>query len=65
MRRVHANEQMARVAGVRTPGVLCAVTATLVASSAATAQAPAPPRGNFGAGALVAPPRDIFGAATR
>jgi hypothetical protein len=28
----------------------------------APAQAPSPPRGNFGGGALVAPPRDIFGA---
>jgi hypothetical protein len=27
----------------------------------APAQAPAPPRGNFGGGALAAPPRDIFG----
>jgi hypothetical protein len=47
---------------VRTPGILCAVTITLVASPAAVAEAPAPPRGNFGGGALVAPPKGIFGA---
>jgi hypothetical protein len=47
---------------VRTPGILCAVTITLVASPAAVAEAPAPPRGNFGGGALVAPPKGLFGA---
>lgn len=47
---------------MRTTGILCAVTATCVAASAATAQAPDRPRGNFGGGALVAPPKDLFGA---
>jgi hypothetical protein len=41
-------------------GTLCAV--TLAAAAPAVAQAPGPPRGNFGGGALVSPPRDIFGA---
>ena len=47
---------------MRTPQILCAVTATFVGASAATAQAPERPRGNFGGGALVAPPKDLFGA---
>ena len=47
---------------MRTPGILCAVTATFVGASAATAQAPERPSGNFGGGALVAPPKDLFGA---
>jgi len=47
---------------VRSPGILCAVTATFVVASAATAQAPEKPSGNFGGGALVAPPKDLFGA---
>ena len=38
------------------------MTATFVAVSAAPAQAPERPRGNYGGGALVAPPKDIFGA---
>lgn len=48
--------------GVRRRGVLCAVTATFVVASAAAAQAPERPKGNFGGGALVAPPKDLFGA---
>lgn len=47
---------------MRTPGILCAITATFVGASAATAQAPERPTGNFGGGALVAPPKDLFGA---
>lgn len=47
---------------MRIPGILCAATATCVAASAAPAQAPERPSGNFGGGALVAPPKDIFGA---
>ncbi len=39
-------------------GVLAACTLT----TTAVAEAPPPPRGNFGGGALVSPPRDIFGA---
>ena len=38
------------------------MTATFIGASAATAQAPERPRGNFGGGALVAPPKDLFGA---
>jgi hypothetical protein len=57
---------MVRVRVVRTPGILFAVAATLAAASAALAEAPgeAPeaPRGNFGGGALAAPPKDLFGA---
>ena len=47
---------------MRTQGVLCAVGAAIVAVPAAIAQAPERPNGNFGGGALVAPPRDLFGA---
>lgn len=47
---------------MRASALLCAVTASFVAASAATAQAPERPRGNFGGGALVAAPRDLFGA---
>ncbi len=47
---------------MRIPAILCAVTTTFVAASAATAQAPERPSGNFGGGALVAPPKDLFGA---
>ncbi|HEV2787717.1 MAG TPA: hypothetical protein VGV67_15065 [Solirubrobacteraceae bacterium] len=47
---------------MRAPGILCAVTAAFVGASAATAQAPERPSGNFGGGALVAPPKDLFGA---
>ncbi len=47
---------------MRAPGILCAVTATFVAASAAVAEAPEPPSGNFGGGALVASPKDLFGA---
>ena len=38
----------------------CVAVAVLLTTAAATAQAPAP-EGNFGGGALVAPPRDHFG----
>lgn len=47
---------------MRTPAILCVVTLTFVGASAATAQAPEKPTGNFGGGALVAPPKDLFGA---
>jgi hypothetical protein len=47
---------------VRAATALCAVTATFAAAAAATAQAPERPRGHFGGGALVAPPKDLFGA---
>ena len=47
---------------MRSRAILCAATATLVIAAAATAEAPERPRGNFGGGVLVAPPRDIFGA---
>lgn len=47
---------------MRIPGLICALSAALVAASAATAQAPERPSGNFGGGALAAPPKDIFGA---
>jgi len=43
-------------------GVLCAVLVTFACAAApATAQAPERPNGNFGGGALVAPPKDLFG----
>ena len=43
-------------------GVLCAVVVTFASgSAAAVAQAPERPTGNFGGGALVAPPKDLFG----
>lgn len=47
---------------MRTAAILCAVTATFVAVSPAPAEAPERPSGNFGGGALVAPPKDLFGA---
>jgi hypothetical protein len=47
---------------VRIPGALCAATVTFVAVPVAVAQAPQRPSGNFGGGALVAPPNDLFGA---
>jgi hypothetical protein len=47
---------------VRTIGPLCALTAVFVGVSSAPAQAPERPSGNFGGGALVPPPKDIFGA---
>ncbi len=47
---------------MRSLGILCAVTATCLAAATAVAQAPGTPRGNFGGGALVAPPKDLFGA---
>lgn len=47
---------------MRTQGVLCVVLVTFVSgSAAAVAQAPVRPTGNFGGGALVAPPKDLFG----
>ncbi len=47
---------------MRTQGVLCGVAVTFVCgSAAAVAQAPDRPTGNFGGGALVAPPKDLFG----
>ena len=47
---------------MRVRGVLCAILVTFVSgSAAAVAQAPARPTGNFGGGALVAPPKDLFG----
>lgn len=49
------------MAGVRTPAILCAITATFVGVTTAPAEAPRP-SGNFGGGALVAPPKDLFGA---
>lgn len=39
---------------------LCGAVAAVALTATAVAQAPAP-RGNFGGGALVAPPRDLFG----
>jgi hypothetical protein len=47
---------------VRIRGLLCAAAVTFAAVPAATAQAPERPSGNFGGGALVAPPKDLFGA---
>ncbi len=61
VRRTRANNHLG-CPGVRTTAILCAVTATFVAATAATADAPELPRGNFGGGALVAAPKDIFGA---
>lgn len=47
---------------MRTRGVLCAVLVTFVGGAApATAQAPERPTGNFGGGALAAPPQKLFG----
>lgn len=46
---------------MRAPAILCAVAAICVAAAAAPAQAPERPRGNFGGGGLVAPPKDLFG----
>ena len=46
---------------MRTPVVLSAVALLLAGGSAATAQAPERPAGNFGGGALAAPPKDLFG----
>jgi hypothetical protein len=47
---------------VHARGILCAVTAAFVVAPAAVAEAPEAPRGDFGGGALVAPPKDLFGA---
>jgi hypothetical protein len=47
---------------VRSRAVSLGALAAVTLAAAAVAQAPAPPRGNFGGGALVSPPRDIFGA---
>ena len=47
---------------MRVRGVLCAGLVTFVSgSAAAVAQAPERPTGNFGGGALVSPPKDLFG----
>lgn len=46
---------------MRTPVVLSAVALLLAGGTAATAQAPARPAGNFGGGALAAPPKNLFG----
>jgi hypothetical protein len=46
---------------VRTPVVVSAVAVLLAGASAATAQAPERPAGNFGGGALAAPPKNLFG----
>lgn len=47
---------------MRVRGVLCGVLVTFVSGSAAAiAQAPERPAGNFGGGALVSPPKDLFG----
>ncbi len=47
---------------MRTQGVLCGVLVTFVSgAAAAVAQAPERPTGNFGGGALVAPPKNLFG----
>jgi hypothetical protein len=47
---------------VRTRGVLCALLVTFAGgAAAATAQAPERPTGNFGGGALAAPPKGLFG----
>lgn len=47
---------------MRTRGLLCGVLVTFVSgSAAAVAQAPERPTGNFGGGALVAPPKNLFG----
>ena len=46
---------------MRARGLICVALATCVAVPAAVAQAPPSPRGNFGGGALVAPPKDLFG----
>ena len=46
---------------MRTPAVLCAVSALLAGAAIAVAQDPAPPSGNFGGGALTAPDKALFG----
>ena len=51
-----------RVARVRTRATaLTTALAALAIAAVAVAQAPTAPRGNFGGGALVAPPDDLFG----
>lgn len=47
---------------MRTPVVVSAVAVLLAGATAATAQAPERPAGHFGGGALVAPPKNLFGA---
>lgn len=47
---------------MRSGALLAGISAALTLATAAVAEAPSPPRGNFGGGALVAPPRDIFAA---
>jgi len=46
---------------VRFAATISAGSAALLLAATAVAEAPSPPRGNFGGGALVAPPRDILG----
>lgn len=46
---------------MRTPVVLSALAVLLAGGTAATAQAPERPAGHFGGGALVSPPKDLFG----
>lgn len=50
-----------RVAAVRFQVIVIAAVAVLSLATAAVAKAPIKPRGNFGGGALVSPPKDIFG----
>ncbi len=47
---------------MRSQAVLAAALAACALTSTAVAEAPLTPRGNFGGGVLVAPPRAIFGA---
>jgi hypothetical protein len=47
---------------VRSRPFLLAALAAVALAPPAVAEAPVSPRGNFGGGALVSPPRDIFGA---
>jgi hypothetical protein len=47
---------------VRSLAILASALSALTLAAPAVAEAPALPRGNFGGGALVSPPRDIFGA---
>lgn len=47
---------------MRSRAAFLGASVVVVLAAPAVAQAPSPPRGNFGGGALVAAPRDIFGA---
>ncbi|MGI8731028.1 MAG: hypothetical protein ACR2LK_13780 [Solirubrobacteraceae bacterium] len=46
---------------MRTHAIAIVALAVLALATAAVARAPVKPRGNFGGGALVSPPKDIFG----